>query len=142
MATHGPKPKDASRDSNESSCLIYPAKYDRRHDLTLVGSYKLNDTWTFSASFIYASGNTLTLPASWYVQDQNLLFQYGPRNSTRMAPYHRLDLSATRYGKKFKTKTDPATGLDIQVKKAYQSNWSFSIYNVYNRMNPFFFVRR
>ncbi len=40
--------------------------------------------------------------------------------------------------KKFKTKTDPATGLDIQVKKAYQSNWSFSIYNVYNRMNPFF----
>ncbi|MEN9743220.1 MAG: hypothetical protein RLZZ65_1025 [Bacteroidota bacterium] len=117
---------------------IYPAKYDRRHDLNLVGSYKLNETWTFGASFIYASGNTLTLPASWYVQNQNLLFQYGPRNSTRMAPYHRLDISATRYGKKFKTKLDKATGQEIQVKKAYQSNWSFSVYNVYNRMNPFF----
>jgi hypothetical protein len=123
-------------DINEGNS--YPAKYDRRHDFNLVGMYKLNDTWTFSASFIYATGNTLTLPASWYVQDQNLLFQYGPRNSTRMAPYHRLDLSATRYGKAYKTKTDPATGQDIQVKKAYRSNWSFSIYNVYNRLNPFF----
>ena len=123
-------------DINEGN--IYPAKYDRRHDLNLVGMYKLNDTWTFGASFIYATGNTLTLPASWYVQDQNLLFQYGPRNSTRMAPYHRLDLSATRYGKAYKTKTDPATGQDIQVKKAYRSNWSFSVYNVYNRLNPFF----
>jgi hypothetical protein len=55
-----------------------------------------------------------------------------------MAPYHRLDLSATRYGKAYKTKTDPATGQDIQVKKAARSNWSFSIYNVYNRLNPFF----
>ena len=123
-------------DINEGN--VYPAKYDRRHDLTVVGTYKLNERWVFSACFIYATGNTLTLPSSWYVQDQNLLFQYGPRNSTRMAPYHRLDISATLYGKKFKTKTDPATGLDIQVKKAYQSNWSFSVYNVYNRMNPFF----
>ena len=123
-------------DINEGN--IYPAKYDRRHDLTLVGTYKLNDRWTFSASFIYATGNTLTLPSSWYVQEQNLLFNYGPRNSTRMAPYHRLDLSATLYSKAYKTKTDPATGKEIEVKKRYRSNWSFSIYNVYNRMNPFF----
>ena len=120
-------------DINEGN--IYPAKYDRRHDLNVVGTYKLNETWTFGASFIYATGNTLTLPASWYVQDQNLLFQYGPRNSTRMAPYHRLDLSATRYGKAYKVKTDPLTGQDIQVKKAVRSNWSFSIYNVYKRLS-------
>jgi len=123
-------------DINEGN--IYPAKYDRRHDLSIVGTYKQNDTWTFGASFIYATGNTLTLPSSWYVQDQNLLFQYGPRNSTRMAPYHRLDLSATRFGKLYKTKVDPQTGQEIQVKKAYRSNWSFSVYNVYNRLNPFF----
>lgn len=123
-------------DINEGN--VYPAKYDRRHDLSIVGTYKQNDTWTFGASFIYATGNTLTLPSSWYVQDQNLLFQYGPRNSTRMAPYHRLDLSATRFGKLYKTKVDPQTGQEIQVKKAYRSNWSFSVYNVYNRLNPFF----
>ncbi|MFY7668044.1 MAG: TonB-dependent receptor [Crocinitomicaceae bacterium] len=122
-------------DLNEG--LIYPAKYDRRHDLSIVGTYKLNDRWTFSTSFIYATGNTLTLPSSWYVQEQNLLFNYGARNSTRMAPYHRLDLSANWYSKDYKTKTD-AQGNEIQVKKKIKSNWAFSVYNVYNRANPFF----
>lgn len=117
---------------------VFPAKYDRRHDLTVVAGYKLNDRWTFGASFIYATGNTLTLPSSWYVQEQSLLFNYGARNSTRMAPYHRLDLSATLYDKAYKTKIDETTGETIQVKKKFRSNWSFSCYNVYNRANPFF----
>jgi hypothetical protein len=116
----------------------FPAKYDRRHDLSVVATYKLSERWTFGSSFIYATGNTLTLPTSWYVQEQNLLFNYGARNSTRMAPYHRLDLSATWYDKPTKTKVDPITGLKMEVKKRFRHNWSFSIYNVYNRANPFF----
>lgn len=122
-------------DLNEGK--LYPAKYDRRHDLSVALTYKLNDRWTFSSAFIYATGNTLTLPSSWYVQEQNLLFNYGARNSTRMAPYHRFDLSATLYDRPYKTKTD-ASGKEIQIKKKFRSNWSFSIYNVYNRANPFF----
>ncbi|NBX79123.1 MAG: TonB-dependent receptor, partial [Flavobacteriales bacterium] len=117
---------------------VYAAKYDRRHDLSVVGTYKLNDRWTFSSCFIYATGNTLTLPSSWYVQEQSLLFNYGARNSTRMAPYNRLDISATLYDKSYKTKLDPVTGAEIQVKKKFRSNWAFSVYNVYNRANPFF----
>lgn len=116
----------------------FPAKYDRRHDLSVVTSYKLNDRWVFSGVFIYATGNTLTLPTAWYVQDQDLLFDYGARNSTRMAPYHRLDISATWYGKTYKTKVDESTGEMIKTKKRCKSNWSFSVYNVYNRANPFF----
>jgi hypothetical protein len=117
---------------------VFPAKYDRRHDLTVVAGYKLNDRWTFGASFIYASGNTLTLPNSWYVQDQNILFNYGLRNSTRMAPYHRLDISATLYDRPTKKRTNPQTGETMEVKKKFRSNWNFSIYNVYNRANPYF----
>lgn len=116
----------------------YPAKYDRRHDLTLVASYELNKRWTFSASFIYASGNTLTLPNSWYFNNQDLLFNYGPRNSTRMAPYHRLDISATWYDKPTKTKIDPETGKKTEIVKRFRQNVAFSIYNVYNRANPYF----
>jgi hypothetical protein len=116
----------------------FPAKYDRRHDLSVVATYKLSERWTFGSSFIYASGNTLTLPTSWYVQEQNLLFNYGARNSTRMAPYHRLDLSATWYDKPTKTKIDPITGIKMEIKKRFRHNWAFSIYNVYNRANPFF----
>jgi hypothetical protein len=116
----------------------FPAKYDRRHDLSVILSYKLNERWVFSSAFIYATGNTLTLPSSWYVQDQDLLFNYGPRNSTRMAPYHRLDLSATWYSKAYKEEKNLETGETIKVKKKVRSNWAFSIYNVYNRANPYF----
>lgn len=116
----------------------FPAKYDRRHDLTLVGTYELNKRWTFGFSFIYASGNTLTLPNSWYFNNQDLLFNYGPRNSTRMAPYHRLDISATWYDKPTKTKIDKKTGEKIEVVKKFRQNVAFSVYNVYNRANPYF----
>lgn len=116
----------------------FPAKYDRRHDLTVVGTYELNKRWTFGMSFVFATGNTLTLPASWYVQNQNLLFNYGSRNSTRMAPYHRLDLSATWYDKPTKTVTDPETGTTRQVAKRFRQNVNISVYNVYNRANPYF----
>lgn len=115
----------------------FPAKYDRRHDLTIVGIYELSDRWTFGMSFIFATGNTLTLPNSWYIQDQELLFNYGGRNSTRMAPYHRLDLSATYYVKPTKIKTDNE-GIEIEVRRKVQQNWNFSIYNIYNRANPYF----
>ncbi len=117
---------------------VFAAKYDRRHDLSIVGTYKLNERWTFSSAFIYATGNTLTLPTSWYIQDQNLLYNYGDRNATRMAPYHRLDISATLYSKPTKKRTDFATNLEVDVKKKFRSNWAFSVYNVYNRANPFF----
>ena len=91
-----------------------------------------------SGAFIFATGNTLTLPTAWYVQDQKLLFDYGARNSTRMAPYHRLDISATLYGKEYKTNIDEKSGEVIKIKKRYKSNWSFSVYNLYNRANPYF----
>jgi predicted transport protein len=117
---------------------VFAAKYDRRHDLSIVGTYKLNERWTFSTAFIYATGNTLTLPTSWYIQEQNLLYNYGERNSTRMAPYHRLDISATLYSKPTKKHTDPVTNIEVDVKKKFRSNWAFSVYNVYNRANPFF----
>jgi hypothetical protein len=115
----------------------FPSKYDRRHDVSVVGSYKLSDRWTFGAAFIYATGSTLTLPESYYIQNQDLLFKYGDRNSTRMAPYHRLDLSATLFDKPMKTIANE-NGDEVEVKKRFRSNWSFSIYNVYNRANPFF----
>lgn len=50
-------------------------------------------------------------------KNKNLLLNYGARNSTRMAPYHRLDISATWYDKAFKIKTDAITGQEIKVKR-------------------------
>ncbi len=117
---------------------VYPAKYDRRHDLSLVGTYDINKRWSLGGAFVFATGNTLTLPTAWYMHNQNLLFQYGARNSSRMAPYHRLDLSVTLYDREFKEKRDPATGEMVQQKKRFRSNWVLSVYNVYSRANPYF----
>jgi hypothetical protein len=49
-----------------------------------------------------------------------------------------LDISATWYGKTVKTVINEETGETFQVNKKCKSNWSFSVYNVYNRANPYF----
>jgi hypothetical protein len=103
--------------------IAFPAKYDRRHDLSLTMNYALNEKWTFATIFVYATGNTTTLPIARYMLDGEIISEYGPRNSYRMDPYHRLDLSITYTHKK----TDK-----------WESVWNFSVYNVYNRKNPYF----
>jgi hypothetical protein len=101
----------------------YWAKYDRRHDISVIVSYELNDHWTFSAIWVYATGNAMTLPISRYIIDGTIVSEYGPVNSYRMPAYHRGDISATYTRKK---------------NKKFQSSWNFSIYNVYNRYNPYY----
>ena len=102
---------------------IYPAKFDRRHDLSVAGIYRVNELWNISAVFIFVSGNAFTLPVGRYMIQGNLVNEYGEVNNFRMPPYHRLDLSASR------TRISPRGNV---------SSWNFSIYNVYNRANPFF----
>ncbi|MFH0866080.1 MAG: TonB-dependent receptor [Bacteroidota bacterium] len=101
----------------------YWAKYDRRHDVSLVVSYEFNDRWIFSAIWVYATGNAMTMPIARYIIDGNIVNEYGERNGFRMPSYHRMDVSATFKGKKH---------------KKYESSWNFSIYNVYNRYNPYY----
>jgi hypothetical protein len=116
----------------------YPAKFDRRHDLSITGAYRLNERWVFGAVFVYATGNSITLPASKYFVEGDLLVEYADRNSYRMAPYHRADISATWYGKKYKEFKNIETGEMEQVPKKFTSNWNFSVFNLYNRKNPYF----
>ncbi len=101
----------------------FAAKFDRRHDLSVVSTYDYNKKWSFSAVFVFGTGNSVTLPVSWYVINGQPVYDYGPRNWYRMTPYHRLDISATMQGKK---------------SKKFESSWNFAIYNVYNRHNPYF----
>ena len=103
--------------------LEFYSKYDRTHDLSIVANYQISKRLNFSTVFVYATGNTLTLPESAFLIDGDLILEWGGRNSHRMEPYHRLDIALTLDGKK---------------KGNYQSSWSFSIYNVYNRQNPYF----
>jgi hypothetical protein len=103
----------------------YPAKYDRRHDLSLVGSYEINKKWTVSGVFIYATGNAITLPSNLYIIDASLVPQYSELNAYRVFAYHRMDLSAVYTPQRKK-------------KRKWEGSWAFSIYNVYSRQNPYF----
>ena len=103
----------------------YPAKYDRRHDLSVVGTYELNKKWKFGAVFVYGSGNAMSLPERFYIVNGVLTQDFSGINEYRLDAYHRLDLSATLTPQKTK-------------KKKFESYWVFSIYNVYNHLNPYF----
>ena len=99
------------------------ARYDRRHDVSAIASYEFNKRWTFSAIFVYGTGNAITIPVRRYVIEGNIVSEYGDRNGYRMPAYHRADISATWQGKKT---------------KKFESSWTFAIYNVYNHKNPYF----
>ncbi|MEE2930967.1 MAG: TonB-dependent receptor [Bacteroidota bacterium] len=119
----------------------FPAKYDRRHDLSLVTTYELSKKWTLSGVFVYSTGNTATLPEQRYVIDGDVYTEYTERNGYRMDAYHRLDLAATYHKERKKKKIIvlPDGSEEITEKKArLQTSWTFSIYNVYSRQNPYF----
>lgn len=102
----------------------FPAKYDRRHDLSVVASYQINPKLTASAVFVYASGNAITLPTGYYFIENNLVEDFSKINSYRIFPYHRLDLSLVYVP-------------HPERKGRWQGSWAFSVYNVYNRKNPY-----
>lgn len=103
----------------------YPAKYDRRHDLSVVATYEKNNRWRFGAVFVYATGNATSLPERFYVINGVLTQEYSSINKYRLPAYHRADVSTTY--------TKPQ-----KPGKKLQSSWVFSIYNLYSRQNPYF----
>lgn len=99
----------------------YDASNDRRHDLNIVAMYDLTDRWSLSASFLFASGQALSVPDAKYQLSGATIYYYGQRNSYRTPTTHRLDISANyrHVGKKF----------------TYE--WSIGVYNLYNHYNPY-----
>ena len=99
----------------------YTANNDRRHDIKAVAMRKFGKKWNASAAFVFTSGQALTAPSAKYKVDGNTFFYYAERNGYRAPACHHLDISATR------TK---------RTKKCEQQ-WTFGIYNIYNRENPY-----
>ena len=100
----------------------YPYRYDRRHNLALVGNYQLNEEWSVSGNWVFTTGYAVTAPVSRYFTTTTLL-AYGTRNNARMPPYHRMDFSFQ------KSKT---------TKNNNRASWSLGVYNVYMRRNPLY----
>jgi hypothetical protein len=105
----------------------FPNRFDRRHNGNISVAYERNKYWQFSANFVFQTGTPVTFPTGRY-EVQGLIIPHNvdnSRNNVRIAPYHRLDLSVTKYNKKKKPE------------QRWESHWVFSLYNAYNRRNPF-----
>lgn len=106
----------------------FPARYDRRHNVSVVAMYRISDRLTLSASWVYATGNAITLPNGRFIfQDigsasPNYIPEFMPRNSFRMPSSHRLDVGLI---------------YNLNTKRG-TSDITLSVYNAYNRRNPYF----
>ncbi len=103
----------------------YPLRYDRTHDISIVLMYVLNKKWNFSATWVYSTGDAVTFPMGKYKIDGETVAYYTERNTYRMPAYHRLDLGVVLHPQKQRKWEN------------FDSEWSFSIYNVYNRKNAY-----
>jgi hypothetical protein len=110
----------------------FPSSFDRRHNISLTGSYDLNKHWTISGDFVFYTGRAFTLPSGRITIPVNgslydgTYYDFTSRNNARLRSYHRLDISAS-YKKERKI-----------FGKKYESEWVFGAYNLYSRLNPYF----
>ena len=104
---------------------VFPAKYDRRHDLSITVQHKFSERFDLSGTWVFSSGNCGTLgtqiyeglPNEWGIPTINAL----ERNNFRMSSYHRLDV-----------------GMNFHKQKKHGiRTWNISVYNAYNHNNPF-----
>ncbi|MEE9348626.1 MAG: TonB-dependent receptor [Flavobacteriaceae bacterium] len=105
----------------------YPYKFDRRHDFEVVAIHKFSKKFHLSGTWIYGTGNSISLPEATYSTfDSNGFISpvqiLGTKNSYRMPSYHRLDLGA-----EFIKKTSWG-----------ERAWIFGVYNAYMKSNPFY----
>ncbi|MFZ4725423.1 MAG: TonB-dependent receptor [Paludibacter sp.] len=131
--------------------IAFPAKYDRRHDLSIVVTHKFSERFDLSGTWVYSTGSCGTLALQNYggtnVPQSNNYSSYGyyttgdsfgqittvsnpistslpyvsSRNNFRYEPYHRLDV-----------------GMNFHKQlKHGRRTWNLSVYNAYNKLNPF-----
>lgn len=103
----------------------FPANYDRRNVINLAMVYEVDARLSFGATFNYSTGRPITLPSGSYEFGTYQVDYLTTRNGYRLPDFHRLDLSAT------------LNPIPKKAERKWRSQWVFSIYNVYNRKNPF-----
>lgn len=117
----------------------FNARYDRRHDISLVGVYKPSKKITLSANWVYSSGINFTLPTVSRLPSETNL----PINDFLNAFNFDLNTDFTNQRNNFRGEANHRFDLGVQFhkqKKWGERTWGISIYNVYARRNPFFYV--
>ena len=120
-----PPVRDNGRSNLETGINLgewYNTPYDRPHDLSIYANYELNKKWSFNTNLVYQTGRPTNYPIGQFEFQGITIPYYGLRNEQRLPDYHRIDIAATLKPEKNKD-------------RKLQSEWVFSIYNLYNRRN-------
>lgn len=102
----------------------FPANYDKPHNFKFIFNYKASRRFNMSTNFFYSTGRPYTAPLAYYQFNDALRVYYTERNGVRMADYIRLDIAATVNG-------------NLLKRKLNHSSWTFAVYNVLGRNNPY-----
>ncbi|MEZ4810985.1 MAG: TonB-dependent receptor [Allomuricauda sp.] len=100
----------------------YNSSFDRTHDVSVSGAYRMNEQWSFGANLVFQTGRPVTYPNGQYEYEGLSIASYAPRNSDRLPAYHRMDVSVTYVPRKYQN-------------KRFKGEWVLSIYNLYHRKN-------
>ena len=101
----------------------YLAPFDKTHSFNVLASYEINKKVNVSATWVFASGTPTTYPTGRFAIGEEYFPVYSGRNEYRKPNYHRLDLSLNYIP-------------NPNSKKFWKSEWNFSLYNAYNKKNP------
>tara|TARA_R110002051_G_scaffold197582_1_gene265085 strand:- start:27474 stop:29849 length:2376 start_codon:yes stop_codon:yes gene_type:complete len=113
------------RNSRETGINLgqwYNTPYDKTHDISINASYELSAKWKFGTNFLFQTGQPTNFPVGQFEFQGIVVPTYGFRNEQRLPSYHRVDVSATLTPK-------------MNKGRKWQSEWVFSVYNLYNRRN-------
>lgn len=102
----------------------YPANYDKPHDLTFIGNYRISHRLSFSLNSTYSTGRPITLPVGRFYYDGGMRTLYADRNAHRIPDYFRTDFSMNIEG-------------NHKVTQKTHNSWTIGVYNLTGRKNPF-----
>jgi hypothetical protein len=103
--------------------LQFPVAFDRPHNFNILLNYQVNKRLTLGTLFLLTSGQTYTPAKDIRIINEEAIITFSDRNSYRYPAYHRLDFSATYL---------------LKENKRWSSKMNVTLYNVYNRKNPFY----
>jgi hypothetical protein len=103
---------------------VYSSNFDKPHDFTFVGNYRFSRRFSISVNYTYSTGRPITIPLSKYYIDGAMRLYYSDRNEFRIPDYYRLDFALNFEG-------------NHKIRKLAHSSWSFSVYNLTGRNNPY-----
>ena len=102
----------------------YPANFDKPHDVTFVGNYRLSHRFSVSLNATYSTGRPITLPIGRYSYGGSERALYSDRNEYRVPDYFRTDFSMNILG-------------NHKVKQKTHNSWTIGIYNITARKNAY-----